>query len=437
MSRISMFSSSRDLREGLCRCLAFIGAAAPAPGVSPDAPWWAEIPATLHDAARSRSLALLDLAPLFASPERRGRVAAAFARVGAFSLPSAEGLRGIFDDAILSGRALKAHAGRDVYGASNKRVWDTLVGPLEVALDERFGPGLMGWASENVRDRSSVPAVRRELETLMSFDTRPEGIGHRECARWLVERLTTLGFDVEIVEGGEHPPILVASRAARGLRGEVVLYGHYDVSPVAKPETWRYSPSSLTEAEGRLWGRGVADNLGPLATRIWAIDSLEVSPALRWIIQGEEESGSPFAHRVFPAILAGLRPTLWLEETGYHDHEDGTLRLLARTIGATSDTSEAPDGALADLLLGLRLLVGRQGLATREEHRSLNKDVVEGGCPFNRSLPPGARYIALGVNDSRARIHARDESIPCWTGWLHREELALVFRWAHWVTERG
>ncbi|MCB9706160.1 MAG: M20/M25/M40 family metallo-hydrolase [Myxococcales bacterium] len=271
----------------------------------------------------------------------------------------------------------------------------------------------------------------RILERLMAFDTRPEGGDHDACARWLAELLETRGFAVELIEAAGFAPIVVASRAPRGLAGEVVLYGHYDVSPIDRPEAWRHPPRTLTEAEGRLWGRGVADNLGPLATRLWAIDAHDEAPALRWIIQGEEERGSPFAHRIFPELLKEMRPTLWLEETGYHDHADGTLRLLARTIGATPDSSEAPDEPLNRLLLGLRLLMGRHGLATREEQRGLNKDVVEGGCPFNRSLPPGARYIALGVNDSRARIHTVDESIPAWTAALHRDELRMIFRWVH------
>jgi hypothetical protein len=96
--------------------------------------------------------------------------------------------------------------------------------------------------------------------------------------------------------------------------------------------------------------------------------------------------------------MRDLRPTLWLDETGYHDHEDGTLRLLGRTIGE-DDASLPPDAALDDLLRALRGLASRWGVAARHERRGLNKNVVEGGCPFNHALP-GARYLAVGVNDS-------------------------------------
>lgn len=427
-----MFSSSRDLRDGLCRCLALVQAAASSRAEA-DAPWWTAVPEELREAAQRRELKLEALSPLFTSPERHARLQAAFAQVGADRPPAAGALAEMFADAVLSGRALAAHAGRDVYGASNKRLWDALVIPAARALDAMYGVELMDWSAGDVRTDAPEPAVVSLVSRLMAFDTRPEGADHDACAQWLAGLIAVRGFRVELLRAEGHAPIIVASRAARGLSGEIVLYGHYDVSPVDPERPWRYPPTQLTEAEGRLWGRGVADNLGPLATRLWALETLTEAPALRWIIQGEEERGSPFAHRVFPDVLPQLRPTLWLEETGYHDHADGTLRLLARTIGAVPDASEPPDAALERLLLGLRLLMSSRGLGTREERRGLNKDVVEGGCPFNRNLPPGARYIALGVNDSRARIHAHDESIPGWTGALHRDELALLFRWTHRV----
>lgn len=434
MSGISMFSSSRDLREGLHRTLAVAAPAAAGSVAAADASWWMALPEAQRAAARKGELTLEQLAPMFAEPPAHAGLVMAFRRLGAGDPPPREVLGRMFAEALLSSRALRMHGGRDVYGASNKRLWDALVAPVAAAVEGAFGPGLAAWEVDDVRSGAPEAGALRLLEALMSFATMPGGDGHSACADWLTEQLRGRGFAVECLRAEGHAPILVATRPARGLRGEIVLYGHYDVDAIVDAGAWRYDPRRLTAAEGRLWGRGVADNLGPLAARLWALDALAAAPALRWVIQGEEERGSPFAHRVFPDLLPRLRPTLWLEETGYHDHADGTLRLLARTIGAHSDASEAPDAPLQELLLGLRLLMGRCGLATREEHRGLNKAVVDGGCPFNRSLPEGARYIALGVNDSRAKIHARDESIPGWTFSVHREELRLAFHWADRVT---
>ncbi|MEZ4266414.1 MAG: hypothetical protein R3F39_08550 [Myxococcota bacterium] len=168
---------------------------------------------------------------------------------------------------------------------------------------------------------------------------------------------------------------------------------------------------------------------GPLAApALAAFAVLGAAPALTWLIQGEEETGSQVAHRLLPAVMTGLNPTLWLDETGYHDGDDGTLRLLALNVG--SDEPGVPtDSRLDELLRALRGLASRWGIAARHERRVLNKTAVDGGCPFNASLPRGGRYLAVGVNDSRSRIHGRDESLPGWTFPLHQDELDLIFRW--------
>ncbi len=430
MTGISMFSSSRDLREGLHRTLAVVAAAVAEDPVAADAAWWSVLPQDRQGAAREGSLALGELMPLFTEAGAYARLEVALARIGSRPPLPVGDLAQSFTDALLSGRALRMHGGRDVYGASNKRLWDALVAPVEVALDQAYGPGFAARQVREARTGEPDPEALRLLTAIMDFATDPDGRGHDACAGWLTEQLVMRGFSVECLRSTGHAPILVAHRPGRGLRGEVLLYGHYDVDAIRDESLWQHDPRKLTLVDGRLWGRGVADNLGPLAARLWAVDTFTRTPALRWVIQGEEEIGSPFAHRVFPGLLSQFRPTVWLEETGYHDHADGTLRLLARTIGKIADSSEPPDEALQGLLLGLRLLMRSCGLATREEHRGLNKAVVDGGCPFNRNLPPGARYIALGVNDSRARIHARDESIPGWTFPVHRDELELLFRWA-------
>lgn len=277
-----------------------------------------------------------------------------------------------------------------------------------------------------------LPGTRETLTSLLAFDTRPQGTDHLACVRWLCERLEALGFVCRVHRPIDAaPPVIEAHRPARDMRGHVVLYGHYDVASVRPGAPgWSTPPELLTEQDGRWFALGVADNKGPLAARLVALAGIERTPALTWFIQGEEETGSVAASQVLGERLPGLAAELWLEETGYHDHEDGTLRLIARRIGPAPRESAPPDAALERLLEELRLLAGRWGIGTRLEVRGLNKGAVEGGCPFNRNLPLGARYIALGVNDSGSRIHGANESVPLWTFPLHAEELQVLFHWA-------
>lgn len=280
-----------------------------------------------------------------------------------------------------------------------------------------------------------LPGTRETLEALLAFDTSPEGADHLTCASWLCARLGALGFMCRLhlpIQGA--PPVIEAHRPARDMRGHVVLYGHYDVASARHgAHGWSTPPEVLTEAGGRWFALGVADNKGPLAARLVALARLERTPALTWFIQGEEETGSVAASRVLGERLPGLDADLWLEETGYHDHEDGTLRLIARRVGPEPGVSAPPDAAMGSLLEALRLLAGHWGIGTRLEVRGLNKGAVAGGCPFNRHLPAGARYLAIGINDSFSRIHASNESVPLWTFPLHAEELQVAFHWVDQV----
>ena len=426
MNRIQMYASSANLKHGLHRALAVAHAlSGPLP---PDqtVAWWSLLEPDEQERGRLHALPLDALARIYARDTMRatldaGRVAVALPPL------SHEAVQAAFKIAIISGKAHRAHMGRDVYGSSNKGLWDLVCADFGHAVAERYGAAL---GDEAVPFAESVPsdAALAALRALIGFDTSPHGDGHDACVAWLADRLGALGFVIEVVGRDRGRPLLVARREARGLSGHLALYGHYDVTPFGAEQRWNHPPRELTVADGRLFARGVADNKGPLACRIAALAALDPAPALTWIIQGEEETGSPVAHALLPGVMRDLRPTLWLDETGYHDHEDGTLRLLGRTMGQ-ADTSLPPDLALDDLLRALLGLASRWGIAARHERRGLNKNVVEGGCPFNRSLPVGARYLAIGVNDSGARIHGLNESLPGWTFPLHTAELEVIFRW--------
>lgn len=428
MNRIQMYASSTHLKLGLHRVLAVAHALANHAEPGESAAWWSMLDTEEAERGRLHALPLDALARIYARSAVRAVLDAGRAAVGLPALEH-EAVQAAFKVAIISGKAHRAHMGRDVYGSSNKGLWDRVCGDFGRAVADRYGSTL---GDDPVPLAESTPSdeALAVLRTLTAFDTSPRGDGHDACVDWLASRLTALGFTVEALGHDLGRPLLVAHREARGLDGHVVLYGHYDVTPFGREQRWTHPPRELTVADGRLFARGVADNKGPLACRLAALATIESTPALTWLIQGEEETGSAVAHALLPAKMCDLRPTLWVDETGYHDHEDGTLRLLGRTTGQ-GDASLPPDPALSDLLRALRGLASRWGIAARHECRGLNKTVVEGGCPFNHALPAGERYLAIGVNDSGARIHGLNESLPGWTFPLHAAELDVIFRWAH------
>ena len=60
----------------------------------------------------------------------------------------------------------------------------------------------------------------------------------------------------------------------------------------------------------------MADNIGPFIQRLLIIEHTPVDLGLVFVVQGEEEIGSPFADIMYP-MLELPEVALWIEETGY------------------------------------------------------------------------------------------------------------------------
>lgn len=240
-------------------------------------------------------------------------------------------------------------------------------------------------------------------QRLVALDTSEHGVGLEPCVALLQGTLIEAGFKVELVEAAGAPPMIVASREARGGGvGRAMLYNHYDVDEPG--DDWRTDPFALVVGDGRWAGLGVGDNKGALGARLAALPLLaERSPELVWVIQGQEESGSVLARRWFGSLASG-HFDVWLEENGWTD-PDGTQRVLA-AVGGPERTHAAPSERQRERLLAA---LGRGD--RRVEGRLMNKAFVPGGCPFQHALPPGSLYVGLGTNDAQTRIHAPNESI--------------------------
>lgn len=249
--------------------------------------------------------------------------------------------------------------------------------------------------------------AREFAQTLVEMKTFEDGAGIPTCLDWLEEQLRAAEFSTESFTGDGGAPLLVARRAATkgGVSSHALVYNHYDVDP---PEgAWSHDPFSVTLVGGRLHGLGLGDNKGALAARLASLLTLTPeAPAITWVIQGEEESGSELARAWFQNHAAGVGATLWIEENGWSD-PDGTTRVLG-AIGRGVDDIEAPS---ADLEGNLLTSLGSASDRRRLEARLMNKSLVPGGCPFQASLPAGALYLSIGTNDAKTRIHAPDESI--------------------------
>ena len=144
----------------------------------------------------------------------------------------------------------------------------------------------------------------KEYICFPSVSTDPayaEGMkGAREYAASLLQKL---GFKVEVVATGLHP-ILLAERFGSADWPHLVIYGHYDVQPADPFDLWTSAPFEPEERDGRLYGRGAADNKGPTIVHMTALSRvLDKYPDLplniTYVIEGEEEIGSPSMPKFF------------------------------------------------------------------------------------------------------------------------------------------
>jgi acetylornithine deacetylase/succinyl-diaminopimelate desuccinylase-like protein len=141
--------------------------------------------------------------------------------------------------------------------------------------------------------------------------------GMRGAQEFVSDLLGSLGFTVEVVKTDLHP-IIFAQRGGDASWPHVVIYGHYDVQPADPLSLWKTPAFEPTIIGNRIYGRGAADNKGPLMTNITAVAQLlEENPALplriTFLVEGEEEMGSPS----FPKFLESHKHRLKMADFVY------------------------------------------------------------------------------------------------------------------------
>jgi acetylornithine deacetylase/succinyl-diaminopimelate desuccinylase-like protein len=146
---------------------------------------------------------------------------------------------------------------------------------------------------------SVLPGARVDLERLIRIPSvSAAGFDPSELVRsaeLTADILQRSGLPiVEILEvEGSHPAVFASSPAPRGAP-TVLLYAHHDVQPPGDLADWISAPFEPAEREGRLYGRGSADDKSGIAVHAAALraygGALPVGVAV--LIEGEEETGS-------------------------------------------------------------------------------------------------------------------------------------------------
>lgn len=142
-----------------------------------------------------------------------------------------------------------------------------------------------------------------DLELLKKFVAQPSvsarNMGVDDCAEMLRSLLTDLGCEgVQIFPTLTKPMVFGEVKSKRPGAKTILFYGHYDTQPPDPEDEWLTPPFEPTVKNGRLYGLGTADNKGQflahiLAVRSWLAVTGDVPVGVKFILDGEEESGSP------------------------------------------------------------------------------------------------------------------------------------------------
>lgn len=181
--------------------------------------------------------------------------------------------------------------------------------------------------TQRLMDLVKIPSV-----SFPGFDPGEVAKCADACVAWLtevgmasVQKMTLPGSPVYVVAKNRHVPG----------RPTVLYYAHYDVQPPMREALWKSPAFTPTERDGRLYGRGAADDKAGVALALAAAEAFlksgqDVPVNLTILLDGEEEVGSPH----FGAFLRAHKDLLKSDVLVVADlnHHDTGIPALTTTL---------------------------------------------------------------------------------------------------------
>ena len=156
--------------------------------------------------------------------------------------------------------------------------------------------------SDEIRSKVAglMPAARDELAELVAMRSvaDPRQFPPEECVRaaeWVRDAFIGAGIgQVELLETSDGSHAVVGHQPAPDGAPTVLLYCHYDVQPPGDEKLWHTDPFTLTERDGRWYGRGAADCKGNIVMHLLALRALGTPfpVGIRIVAEGSEEMGT-------------------------------------------------------------------------------------------------------------------------------------------------
>lgn len=119
----------------------------------------------------------------------------------------------------------------------------------------------------------------------------------KKAALWLQDAFEKAGVDRTEIWPTKGHAVVFAEKIVDPSLPTLLVYGHYDVQPPDPVELWTNPPFEPTIRDGKIFGRGTCDDKGQSFLHVAALGLLQKEGTLpcnlKFIIEGEEEVGSP------------------------------------------------------------------------------------------------------------------------------------------------
>lgn len=184
---------------------------------------------------------------------------------------------------------------------------------------------------------------RREqnLAELIEYLKKPAistlGIGVEAAAEHLAGLMKDAGVEARILPTGGIP-LVYGEMKGPSDAPTMLIYGHYDVQPAEMAEGWSSDPFAPEVRDGRLYARGAGDNRGQhfaqiKAAEAWRRTNTKMPVNLKFMIEGEEEMGSPHLREFIQSNKELLRADVACSSDGsLHPSGRPTLSLGCRGL---------------------------------------------------------------------------------------------------------
>lgn len=146
-----------------------------------------------------------------------------------------------------------------------------------------------------------MPTALTDLATLVAMrsvaDEEVEDPAElAKAATWVAGALSDLGLHSRLARTPDGTDAVIATHDGPAGSPRVLLYAHYDVQP-APAHGWDTDPWTLTERDGRFYGRGSADCKGNIVAHLTALRALQRTGgsypcSITVVVEGSEEQGT-------------------------------------------------------------------------------------------------------------------------------------------------